>query len=99
MFEVKIFLGFPVEVHLDSMLKEIDPKFLDLFIRKDDTYLQEITHGEKRYLGKFAGKIGTIPSLELLEKNIYSLLRKILPDYPYQETSLVLFPAQDLMVE
>jgi hypothetical protein len=45
-----------------------------------------------RYFGKFANANLTMSALELLEKNVYSLLKKIVPDFPYEETALYVFP-------
>lgn len=93
MFGVKLFLGFPVNGSLSSAIEKMDPQIVDLFIQEGDNYLKQVIYQDVRYLGKFAGEICDIGSLELLEKNVYSLLKKLISDYPYEDVSLVLFPA------
>jgi hypothetical protein len=93
MLGVELFLGFPVDPTFTKELSQIDPQLVALFIQNDDNYLKEIVYHDVRYLGKFAGKISDTSDLKLLEANIYSLLKKMIPDYPYENVPLVLFPA------
>ena len=93
MFELELFLGFPVDERSRAILSKADPKFISLFIQADSSYLQEVVYQDRHYLGKFAGKINESSKLDLLSENIYSLLNKVMPDYPCQNVPLVLFPA------
>lgn len=93
MYEVELFLGFPIDSSFATALSSIDPKIISIFIRNDRDYLQEITYQNNRYIGKFAGKLNDLSGLELLNSNIYSILKKIVPDYPFEKTQLELFPA------
>lgn len=94
MFGVALFLGFPIDKTFSKELASIDAKVAAMFIRNDtQEYLQEIVFQETRYLGRFAGEMSDSTSLALLEANIYSLLKRIVPHYPSEETPLVLFPA------
>ena len=47
------------------------------------------------YLGRFVGKNTTLTELELLEKNIISLIKRLVPDHPYEGGSLVLISLPD----
>ncbi len=94
MYSVALFLGFPIDHAFAEALKSIDSQLANLFIRKnDDSYLQEVSYNGVRYLGKFAGEINDPASLKLLEENIYSLLKRIVPNYQFERGALVLFPA------
>lgn len=92
MFSVELFLGYPVEGGFAEALGRVDPQLANLFIQGGENYLQQVVHQDVRYLGKFAGEMCDIGRLELLEKNIFSLLKKLIPDYSYESVSLVLFP-------
>lgn len=92
MFSVELFLGFPLDSSFISALGKLDPREVGVFIRDGDQYLQEVTYREQRYLGKYVGEMSSIESLELIESNVFSLLKKLIPDYPYKEVSLSLFP-------
>lgn len=91
MFNVYLFLGFAVDQLYVDKLAQVNPHLLETFIQKDGEYLSEVQHNEIRFLGKHVGKIVALPQLELLEANIYSLLKKMVPDFPYEEAPLYLF--------
>lgn len=93
MFELELFLGFPIDEAYKQMLAKADPSVVSLFIQPGQNYLQKIIYEDIHYLGKFAGKINESSNLDLLAENIYSLLKKITPDYPCQNVPLILFPA------
>lgn len=90
--EAELFLGFPVDELYSNQLKSINPHIKSQFIQEGDVYLQEIVHQEMRYIGKFVGNIVEYKQLELLETNIYSILKRVVADFPYEETPLYLFP-------
>lgn len=94
MYSVKLFLGLLITDELHSALSEVDRKILSLFVGSEENYLKEIKKNEKQYLGKCIDKPIDLPSLDLLQKNIYSLLKKIVSDYPFEKKSLVLFSIQ-----
>ncbi|NGX43693.1 MAG: hypothetical protein K940chlam7_01993 [Chlamydiae bacterium] len=95
MFEVQLFLGFPVDALFEKEIEKINPNVVAQFIQKEGDYLRDITHDGMRFLGKNVGKIIVLPQLEMLEANIYSILKKIVPDFPYQEVPLYLFAIED----
>lgn len=92
MFEAQLFLGFPVDELFAQALDKVNPNVIAQFIQDEDDYLQEITHNEMKFLGKPIGKMIALPQLDLLEANIYSLLKKLVQDFPYEEVPLYLFP-------
>lgn len=90
MFDSELFLGFPVDPLFAVALGKTNPFAVKQFLGGGD-YLTDLTHNDMRYLGKFLGKISTLPQLELVENNVYSLLKRVVPNFPYQETPLYLF--------
>lgn len=92
MLNVNFFLGFPMREDFAKAVAKLDPKFIQLFVGENDEYLKQATYKDVIYWGKNVGEIGDVDKLELLESNIYSILKKIVPDYPYQEIPLLLFP-------
>ena len=93
--DVSLFLGFPIIPSYIKVLEQIDSKILKFFISEDDPhYLKELVFDENRYFGKFVGNISSVSDLELLEKNIYSILNKFIPNISHEDVPLVLFAAQ-----
>lgn len=92
--DYQLFYGIPVDKLLSEELTKINPTLKAIFIQSNSDYLQEITFKDKKYLGKFVGKICSLQSLELFENNIYSLLDKIVPEYPFRQQPIVLFPIE-----
>jgi len=93
MLEVRLFFGFPIGAAFASALQNLNPEITALFIREEDAYLQEVYYRERRYIGKYIGHKTELANLELLEANIYSILKKLVPDFPYKDEPLILFPA------
>lgn len=91
MLEVSLFLGFPLDVSYEKTLHKMSPEQRQFFVGCENSYLKEVLFEDVWYLGKFAGSLTTLTDLHLLEKNIYSILNKITPHYPYQDTPLILF--------
>ena len=90
----QLFLGYPIDLSLANSILHVDDGLKNYFIRDDDLYLCKIAHRNGvEYLGKFVGERTDLHALETIEANVYSLLSKILPDYPFQQTALRLFPA------
>ena len=89
-FTVRLFLGFPVDDMFARQLENVPDALLNSFISEGDNYLQNIEDNGVRYLGKFSNPCTELRDLELLESNIYSLLKKIEPNYSFHHTPLVL---------
>ena len=88
MLKPQLFLGLAVTEAFTQAWDLLDPKLIDLFT------LEKISWGGQVYLGKSAGDICDLAQLDLLEGHIYSLLKKLLPDYPCAQTPLSLFAVQ-----
>lgn len=92
--QFQLFLGFLVDKAYQVELDQADQILKQLFIKEGSEYLQEVQHKGKIYLGKYIGERSDLQTLHDVEKNIYSLISKLTPDFPYQEKPLRLFPAQ-----
>ena len=95
MYSAKLFLGFPVDPLFAVKLEKVNPALLNEFIKEDGENLCEMHHQQMRYLGKQLGSIISLDRIELLEKNIVSFLRRLVPDFPYEEAPLYLIPLLD----
>jgi hypothetical protein len=92
MYSARLFLGFPITSEFSSFLEQVDPKVLDLFIKDEENYLKKLKINEVSFLGKCVDNSIDLDSLELLEANIFSLIKKLVPIYPYSLNPLKLFP-------
>lgn len=95
MFTAHLFYGFPLDSECSHQLNSLNPSLLSSFIRDDDAYLKELIFEGVRYVGKNVGESVDLAELELLDVNIYSILIKLLPNYPCQKTPLVLLATQN----
>lgn len=91
MMNASLFLGFPTDASFDKALDNIDANILSIFINNHADYLKEVTHEGIRYIGKYVGGIAHTSQLALLEVNIYSLIKKIVPNYTVETIPLELF--------
>src|SRR5438445_4151287 len=92
MFFAKLFMGVNIEGPFADRLSNANPQLVALFLNPEREYLLEVQHEGKRYLGKMISTSCDLASLEQIEANIVSLLKKIVPDYAYDQIELVLFP-------
>lgn len=99
MLESQIFLGIREIPPLVEMLQKNPPQLLALFIleetvglKSEAIYLQRVHYQQQPYLGKYLGSRADLSSLDLIQANIYSLLRRLAPTYPFQGIDLELFP-------
>ena len=92
MTKAALFLGIPLDEVCVAALNALDPAFKQLYIQDEATCLNEIIHQEQRYLGKKILQAESLAALELVQDNIYSLLKKLLPGYPFSEIHLQLLP-------
>lgn len=85
-----LFLGFPLESkEFELYLNNEKGKLLySLFVDVDGPYLKKVSVKGTPYLGKYLPKSIDSPKLKLTEANIYSILSKIYPDYPFKKTPL-----------
>lgn len=87
----EMFLGLCVTKEVAEKLSLVDPSFLHFFIQPGGEYLEEKVYEGKTYIGKKVSSIENLAHLDLAENNIYSLLRKMIPDLPCEKGSLWLF--------
>jgi hypothetical protein len=95
MVESQIFLGIKELPPLQEMLRKNPPQLLALFIQDQseaNIYLQRAGYHQHSYLGKFLGSHADLSCLDLIQANITSLLRRLAPEYPFQDVDLELFP-------
>jgi hypothetical protein len=87
-----LFLGLPIHKELKGSLTS--SSLFNLFVKEGENYLQEYSEKNFYYLGRILDEKIDLTQLEMLQANIYSLLKKILPDYPFEEIHLQLFPVK-----
>lgn len=87
----RLFLGILVNSRYAESLKAIDKDILEYYLSGDGIYLSDVTFESERYLGKFISSPTRFEDVCLLEKNIYSLLKKLVLTFPYHEMPLLLF--------
>lgn len=75
-----LFLGYPLNQKFLDDLAKIPPKKVSIFINDNTAYLQRTFHKNKHFLGKKLGNSVTLEEISLLEKNIHSLVKSLLPD-------------------
>jgi hypothetical protein len=93
MFFAKLFVGIPIQDSFAEQFSKSNPQLIDIFIKRNNPeYLQEVEQNGIVYLGKSIQTACDIVSLDLIQANILSLLKKIVPDYSYSDVRLVLFP-------
>lgn len=78
-----LFLGFPLQNSIEKCISHLG---------RDEHSLILVKKQGGVFLGKKLGNSIDCEGLHNAEANIYSLLNKLIPDFPFQETSLVLFP-------
>jgi hypothetical protein len=89
---VELFFGIPLEDQVAEHLALVDKSLLRIFLSENGDYLRQVDYNGRQYLGKLAGDVCDLSSLELLQTNIHSLLNKLLPMSAYQKIPLELFP-------
>ena len=88
--EFHLFIGCPVEGSLAEELKRCNHHLKATLLNGGDNYLWEVNHQGTTYLGKFVGNQGNLSTIRLIQTNIYSLLKKLVPDYPCNPALLLL---------
>lgn len=91
MFDYQLFIGFPKDPLFENELQKVNPHLIKQFIHPHGEYLEEIHHEGMAYLGKKLGKLTKISEISLKEANIYSILKILVPEFPYDEIPLMLF--------
>lgn len=91
-FDSHLFLGFAVDSSFQKSFNLLNLITKELFIQKNDAYLQEYFFNETLFLGKYLEKKTDLNQISLFSSNIYSLLKKIVPNYSYDQSDLWLIP-------
>lgn len=89
MKKVSIFLGFKVNPLFEKAVKS--KTLFDAFTM-GGAYLQQMHDGPDLLLGKLLTTPPSLNELELMEQHIYSLLKRLAPNYPLSDHCLVLVP-------
>lgn len=91
MFDTVLFLGFPLSEAYRQALIQIPAIERELFIQNQDSnYLQKIEYEGIEYLGKYLGSSIEMAKLSMSHSHIYSLLKKLIPHFPYEKSPLLL---------
>ena len=90
-FDTVLFLGFPLSPSYHQALDQVPMAEREVFIQTGDSpYLQKIEREGIEYLGKYLGSSIDMTALDLSHAHVYSLLKKLNPHFPYEESSLFL---------
>lgn len=90
MHDLQLFLGIAIDQEIKLHLEKVSPFLKNALIQDNSDYLHEIEVDTVTYLGKKIGKLVYLHQLEMSEKNVRSLLQKLLPEYP-QTKPLMIF--------
>ncbi len=91
MFDSILFLGFPMSDAYQQELQLLPAVEQELFIQNQvSSYLQRIENEGIVYLGKSLGTSIELATLESIHSHIYSLLKKLVPHFPYEQHPLLL---------
>lgn len=91
MLETEIFLGFPLSDSYQRELLQLPSVERELFIQdRPSPYLQQIENEGILYLGKYLGPSIEMSLLDSSYSHLYSLLKKLVPHFPYEQHPLFL---------
>jgi hypothetical protein len=94
MDEYQLFFGFPVQDSYQRELNQLPAAVIDLYIQnQNSSYLQQIEYEGISYLGKWLGAFVEMSSLDAMQVHIFSLLKLLIPHYPFEKNSLMLLYA------
>ena len=92
LLERELFLGFEVHEKYQNQLAQVNPYLLTMFVNNENPdYLQKATTEKGTFFGKKLGKLTKLDTFDQTSDNIYSFLKKIVPNYSYEEETLFLF--------
>lgn len=93
-FDTQLFIGFPLTFEYEERLEKVPRELLSLFIQESPDYLRRFSNEKDVFLGKQISGVTSVDSIELIQQNIYSLLRRLIPDYPYELHPLIIMTIQ-----
>lgn len=88
-----LFIGYPLDRDLEAALFDLSEES-QFFVGENPIYLQEGSFQGHSYLGKKLSPFQYLENINLVEENIYSLLNRLFPNYPFQPAALQLFPLE-----
>lgn len=92
MFDYALLLAFPLAQDYLDQLEKVPPALKALFIQEDHSdYLCHLQHEQQTFLAKRLGGNVNMQALELAYVHMQSILKRLVPDFPYAEHPLVLF--------
>lgn len=96
MFDSTLFLVFPLTDLFQKELLKLSPVERNLFIQdQNPLYLRQIEYEGVFYLGKSLDCPFEMRDLESFQSHIYSLLKKLVPQFPCEQTPLILLPLSE----
>jgi hypothetical protein len=90
MFDDHLFLAFPVTLDFSIQLNEVPLAIRSLFIQNDEQYLLALEFEGQSFLAKNLGEIVDFQALEAASLHLYSILKRLVPNFPYETHSLLL---------
>ncbi|MDP1835627.1 MAG: hypothetical protein Q8K75_06815 [Chlamydiales bacterium] len=89
MFEARVFLGMQVTPAFQAALNSANPTLVSLFTQGGQEYLEVYDVDGQRFLGKTLEETIDLSRVEMIHKNIISLLNRVVPNYPIDKSDLV----------
>lgn len=90
MIDYFLFFGYPVDAAYRQELERAPLAIRNLFIQIGDEYLKCIDLEGTSYLGKSLGQCIDSSVIDLAQVHVMSLLKRLVPDYSYNQDDLVL---------
>jgi hypothetical protein len=86
---MSLFIGFQIDALLEVSFKKTSSHLFSLFTSGGD-YLVKIDESESSYVGKSLPDYSSMEDVEAIAMNVKSLASRLAPDYPFEETRLIL---------
>ena len=91
MFETTLFLAFALSESFQVELLKLPASEKQRFIQEHPSpFLEYLEDGGVRYLGKLLGASIEMEALESMNAHVYSILKKMVPHFPYEACPLVI---------
>lgn len=86
----KLFVGLPFSGEVALFLEKLPPEIYALYFHSYESYLHVQSVDGRSYIGKEAPHPISLEQLSQLKENIFSILKKVIPDYSVSHQSLKL---------
>ncbi len=87
-----LFCGVKFTLSMENAIAHLPAKLYKQYIGSDLNHLSQIEKNQVLYLGKFLDSTFPYSELTLQETNIYSILKKLLPDFNPNLHPIMLVP-------